>query len=76
VLIDVRGISDLPESAAMRTLADRFVTTPVGTGKRALVADSDAVFGMLRMLSTLADRSPNEWRAFRLIEKAEEWLSE
>jgi hypothetical protein len=76
MLADLRGMSQFLDSAAMQMLADRFVSKPLGTAKRALVADTDAVYGMLRMLTTLSDNAQNRWRVFRTIEEAEECLNE
>jgi hypothetical protein len=42
--------------------------------RRAIVATSDAVFGVARMFATFAERSGQEVRVFRDIRLAEEWL--
>jgi hypothetical protein len=76
VLIDAREMTSVLGLRGVRELAHEFVTRPIGTGRRAFVATEDAVYGMMRMLVTLSTGTPNQWRVFRTIEQAEEWLSE
>jgi hypothetical protein len=42
--------------------------------RRAIVASSDAVFGMARMFATFAERAGQEVRIFRELHLAEAWL--
>ncbi len=42
--------------------------------RRAIVASSDAVYGMARMFATFAERAGQEVRIFREMRYAEEWL--
>src|SRR5215207_4087971 len=57
ILVDLRNVTQLLDSGTLRSLAERFLTNPLGTGKRALVSDVHAVYGLLRMLTTLTEKA-------------------
>jgi hypothetical protein len=74
-----RSLGDLREVTQidMDTLATAHTAaTPLflpGT-RRAIVATSDAVFGMARMFASFAERAGQEVRVFRELHHAEAWL--
>ena len=50
-------------------------TTPMSkTSKRAYVARTTEVFGMVRMFATFSDADPKRFQVFRDIGEAREWL--
>lgn len=73
LLFDARPVTELrATSDGIRLLA---LTSPFAAGsRRALVADSDEVFGMARMYESRSAGSPGETRSFRQIEEALDWL--
>ena len=76
---DFRSLADLTE--VTKVVVDNMsvaetASQPIfdfGT-RRAIVASSDAVFGMARMFATMAERTGQEVRVFREMQPAEEWL--
>src|SRR5687767_12276014 len=60
VLIDAREMTNVLGLRGVRELAHEFVTRPIGTGRRAFVADTDHTYGMMRMLVTLSTGTPNQ----------------
>jgi hypothetical protein len=76
-LVDAREmeVSDL-SSAALRRVADRFAAGPrPDEGVRiALVAASDAAYGLARMYQVFRDASAAEFRVFRELPEARAWL--
>lgn len=74
-----RSLGDLREvtEIAVDTMATaETAATPLFTAgtRRAIVATSDAVYGMARMFASFAERSGQEVRIFRDLQLAEEWL--
>jgi hypothetical protein len=72
-LIDMTGITELRVSTNLikETALDQFFEP--GT-RRAVLASSDAVFGMARMFALLADGAGQTIEVFRVLAPAEEWL--
>jgi hypothetical protein len=79
-LVDLREVERLELSAAaIRQLATMFVPLDAVSGhtRTAIVAASDAVFGMSRMYEMLrGDEVPEEIRVFRSYEEATAWLAD
>lgn len=74
-LVDVRGVDEMLTATEIRDIAEVVRTNPdIYGGKRALVADRDVVYGMLRMFELLTSQGPNGYRAFRDVREAAEWL--
>lgn len=75
LLLDLRGVDDVPVSAAeMRSLAK---ASPVGIAtRRAILADSAAIFGVARMYEVVRESrmATDVVRACRTIADAAEWL--
>lgn len=74
-----RSLGDLREvtEITIDTLDTAYTAaTPlfVAGTRRAIVASSDAVFGMARMFATFAERAGQEVRIFRELHLAEAWL--
>jgi hypothetical protein len=76
-LLDTRGI-EYPEAstAALREVAHMFTRTERGTPgvKIAIVAISDAEYGIARMYQAFRDASTAEIRVYREMADAREWL--
>ena len=72
-IIDARDVTDVQVTGqGVRELA---ADTPYGPGsRRALVATSDAMFGMSRMFEMLRDRDGDVFRVFRSMKEATDWL--
>ena len=72
-LADLRDVTDLQVTAS--TIREMVRLNPFGAGsRRALVVTSDVVFGMARMYQILRDESPDEFRIFRKVDGALQWL--
>jgi len=76
-LVDARDlqVADL-SSSALREIAEVFRrprTAPAGS-RVALVASSDAAYGLARMYQALREDSSAEFRVFRDLESARSWL--
>jgi hypothetical protein len=76
-LLDFRSVSTLLSSASLRSVAAelRKLTSAQRQPRCAILADSDVVFGLLRMFETYCDGVGVEVRAFRDRGDAIEWLS-
>jgi hypothetical protein len=76
VLLDLSGTTSLPESDQLRIVSQEVsrIQTRVQFGACAIVADTDALFGMARMFEVFAAGSFRVTRAFRVLAKAEVWL--
>ena len=77
--VDFSQLADMSEVSRLDVSTDVVhyiaATTPFGEGsKRALVAGSDIVYGMARLYGTVAEQRPGEFRAFREMSSAIEWL--
>ncbi len=72
-LFDARGVTSVELSGAcVREIASMRM---FGEGsRRAFVAGTDVVFGMVRMFEMLRDDTPDEIRVFRNIDDARAWL--
>jgi hypothetical protein len=72
-LVDLSELTEiLYDSEAVRDTAQRHVFLP-GV-KRALVAFTEAAYGMSRMFATQSESAGQNIRVFRDIASAEEWL--
>jgi hypothetical protein len=76
VLLDVTQEVTIPSSDELRTvtLAIARVRRRVQFGFCAIVASTDALFGMMRMFEVFTEDYFRESRAFRTLEEAEAWL--
>ena len=73
-LVDVRRVDEMLRPAEIREIAEVVRTSPhIYGGKRALVAERDVVYGMLRMFELLTSQAGG-YRAFRDVHEAAEWL--
>jgi hypothetical protein len=72
-LVDMRAVTEVEVTTDFVRL---FVAkSNFGAGsRRALVAGSDVVYGMARIYGTLLDGRPGEFRIFRDLQPALEWL--
>jgi len=76
VLLDLSEVTSLPESEQLRDIAGKVGRIDVAWGFCAIVASRDALFGMLRVFTVLAEQRFLESRVFREREQAERWLSD
>jgi hypothetical protein len=77
VFLDLTGTTAVPFSDQIRAAADRvaFLRSRVELGACAIVARSDALYGMLRMFEVFAEGHFASTRVFRDARQAEDWLS-
>jgi len=76
-----RSLGDLREVTSITVdnlAAAQAAATPLFAegARRAIVATSDAAFGMARMFASFSERTGHEVRVFRDIQLAEAWLDE
>lgn len=77
VFLDLSKTTSLPFTAEITAVAQEInrVRNKVRFGACAVVASSDALFGMMRMFAVLAGAYFSEIRVFRGTGEAETWLS-
>ena len=77
VLLDVSDVSTLPESSQLGLVKSEVaaVRKKVEWGLCAIAANSDAMFGMMRMFEVIVGPYFHEIRVFRSKTDAEGWLS-
>ena len=77
VLLDLSEETSIPEKANLQEVADeiRRIRGRVQFGTCAIVACTDALFGMLRMFEVFAEQYFRETRVFRSLDEAEIWLA-
>jgi hypothetical protein len=78
VLLDLSEETSLPESEEIRIVAYEIsrVRERVKFGTCAVVACSDALYGMIRMLQVFTEELFDETWVFRSLPEAEAWLAE
>lgn len=78
VLLDLSEETSLPETLDMRAVAHEIsrVRERVEFGTCAVVACTDALFGMLRMLQVFTEELFSEYWVSRSLPEAEAWLAE
>ena len=77
VLLDLTAIESLPDPSQLRSVGveiDR-VRERVQFGSCAIVAGSDAMFGMMRMFEVFAANRFGAIRVSRALDEAESWLA-
>jgi hypothetical protein len=76
VLLDLSEITSLPNVGQIRTAAERagIAARSVRFGAIAIVAASEAIFGMARVFETFTERHFARSGVFRSREAAERWL--
>ena len=76
VLLDLSGITDLPDHRQVRAVAGEVqrLVSRIEWGCCAIVAPRDAVFGISRMFEMIADAHFASLKVFRAREDAESWL--
>lgn len=76
-LVDCRHVTALLSPADLRVIAADIasVTTAPVSGRCAVLAATDVVFGMVRMYEAYSDGAPVEVRAFREKNEAMAWLN-
>lgn len=77
VLLDVHEVDSLPESKQLRVVNSHIasIRAKVEFGICAIVANRDAMFGMMRMFAVFAEENFRAIRVFRETSEAEEWLT-
>lgn len=77
VLLDMSELGSLPETRQLENVAREVqrIRIQVRFGVCAIVAQRDALFGMMRMFEVIARAHFREIRAFRMMEEAEAWLA-
>jgi hypothetical protein len=77
VLLDVDHADSLPESIQLRVVNSHIaaIRSKVGFGMCAIVANRDAMFGMMRMFAVFAEENFRAIRVFRETAEGEKWLS-
>jgi hypothetical protein len=76
VLLDLTPMDSLPESYQLKSVAaemDR-MQSKVTWGRFAVVADRDALYGMIRMFQVFTENVFVSSRVFRSLEEAGVWL--
>jgi hypothetical protein len=76
VLLDVSEAQSLPQSAQIRGVSEALgkLRKKVRFGACAIVASSDAFFGMMRVFEAMSQEYFRVIRVFRAAPEAEEWL--
>jgi hypothetical protein len=76
VFLDLSEADSIPDADQISTLADQLRNrrSRIHFGACAIVADRDALFGMMRMFEALAERSFRLTCTFRSAAEAESWL--
>jgi len=76
VLLDLTDLTTIPASSQLRLVTRKIeeVSTRVRFGRCAIVAVTDAMFGMTRMFGTLTEGQFAAVRVFRNIDEARAWL--
>ena len=76
VLLDLSGISSVPDAAQIQTVAGeiRRMLDRIRWGNCAIVATRDLVYGVSRILEVRSEESFLATQVFREIEAAEGWL--
>lgn len=77
VLLDLTETASLPDTSQIRSVAIEVerLGARVEWGACALVASSDALYGMTRMFHAFVDRAFAASNVFRDLEEAERWLA-
>jgi hypothetical protein len=77
VLLDLSDQTSLPRASQLREVADaiRRVREQVQFGSVAVVARTNALYGMLRMFEVFTEHLFGEASVFRSVEQAEIWLA-
>lgn len=77
VLLDVRDVASPPQSDQLRTVNSQVgsIRPKVQFGMCAIVANRDAMFGMMRVFGVFAEQNFRAIRVFREVSEAEAWLS-
>jgi hypothetical protein len=77
VFLDLCQVTSIPRSVDLRDVADeiRQIRDMVHFGACAVLACSDAIFGMARMFEVFAEESFEQTRVFRVREQADAWLA-
>jgi hypothetical protein len=77
VLLEVRDGSNVPKSDELRHVVQAIerVRSRVNFGTCAIVARSDALFGMMRMFEVFAEAYFRKTQTFRTVGEAEVWLA-
>jgi hypothetical protein len=75
-IVDLRRITQMPTSAELRRVAETAPALEPGSARRALIADRDYPYGLLRMFEIITGihSTSTEYRAFRDPASAAEWL--
>ncbi len=75
-IVDMRRTTQMPTAAELRMIAQTAPAIEPGSGRRALIADRDYPYGMLRMFEIIAGihSTTTEYRAFRDPASAADWL--
>jgi len=77
VLLDLSGTESLPESDQLMsvTLELGKIRQRVQFGLCAVIAERDALFGMMRIFEVKAEKYFRELQVFRVATEAEKWLA-
>ncbi len=76
VLLDFSELTSIPASSQLRLVTRKIedVSSRVSFGRCAVVATTDALFGMTRVFETLTEDQFESVRVFRSMDEAREWL--
>jgi hypothetical protein len=77
VLLDLSEETTVPTRDNLREVASKIsrIRRTVQFGACAIVASTDALFGMLRMFEVFAEQLFHESQVCRTVEEAEDWLA-
>jgi len=77
VLLDLSEETSIPKTENLRRVTSEIsrIQARVQFGACAIVACTDALFGMLRMFEVFAEEYFRESRVFRSVSEAEAWLA-
>lgn len=78
VLLDLSEQTSIPASSQLRLVTRKIedVSSRVRFGRCAIVAPTDALFGMTRVFETLTEEQFGSVRVFRLMDEARVWIGD
>jgi hypothetical protein len=74
-LVDLRGVTSLPESRQLRAMSARIAgARRIAFGLCAIAASSDVMFGIARMFAVYAEAYFEQIQVFRALAEGDAWL--
>jgi len=74
-IVDVRGTDATLDTNGLHAVAGRVRARPAtARSRRAVVTGTDVTYGVMRMFEVFVGDAPTEYRAFRSMDEAMDWL--